>query len=397
MNPPDAWDRLLTSLYDASLDSALWPVVSEMIDEALDVKGNALLIASGPEYEARFFLGVCLYRGQRRVDLEREYLETYYRLDDRLQRLRRLPAGKLLHLTEIYTKQELKTSPAYNDFGARSDGTNSLNVRLCGADGSDFAWVILDPVRADWQDAQTRTIERLLPHVRHCVRVHQAVASANALAGPVFPLLDNARLGVIQLDRRGRIAQLNDSAYRLLRQGNGLGEKHGFLHAWMPGEDTQLKALVAAALPAPSGQAVGGSLCVSRPPKVPGLTLHVHPATVRQTDFGVPNLGALVLIEGLERPLRIDADLVGSVFGLTAAESRVAVLLAEGQTVPDIAALSGRAQSTVRSHLRHIHVKLGVSRRADLVRLVLSVPERGVPAPPLKPMRRVHRHRSAYR
>ena len=64
--------------------------------------------------------------------------------------------------------------------------------------------------------------------------------------------------------------------------------------------------------------------------------------------------------------------------GLTTAESRVAVFLAEGRTVPDVAADSERAENSIRTHLKRIHRKLGVSRRADLVRLVLSVPERAV-------------------
>jgi len=52
----------------------------------------------------------------------------------------------------------------------------------------------------------------------------------------------------------------------------------------------------------------------------------------------------------------------------------VATGLAEGKTVRDIAIASGRAESSIRTYLRRIHHKLGVSRRAHLVRLVLSVP-----------------------
>ena len=49
--------------------------------------------------------------------------------------------------------------------------------------------------------------------------------------------------------------------------------------------------------------------------------------------------------------------------------------------MPEIAVPSGRAPSTVRTHLKGIHRKLGVSRRADLVGRVLSVPARaGTPS-----------------
>ena len=47
--------------------------------------------------------------------------------------------------------------------------------------------------------------------------------------------------------------------------------------------------------------------------------------------------------------MRRDADLVGSVLGVTLAEGQVAILLAEGRTVPDIAVLCGQAQTTLRT------------------------------------------------
>ena len=49
--------------------------------------------------------------------------------------------------------------------------------------------------------------------------------------------------------------------------------------------------------------------------------------------------------------------------GLTPAETEIAVLLAEGRTVRDIAATTGRGYSTVQTHLKHIFTKLGISRR----------------------------------
>ena len=96
-------------------------------------------------------------------------------------------------------------------------------------------------------------------------------------------------------------------------------------------------------------------MAVRHPFVGPELTLRALPATARQMDFGAPDVGALVLIDGLDRPRRLDAGRVGSVLGLTPAESRVAVELAEGRTVPDIAVLAGRAESSIRTHPKRIH------------------------------------------
>ena len=88
------------------------------------------------------------YRGQRREDLEREYLEVYHPIDERVPRLRQLPDSRLVHVTELYTAEELKTSPTYNEIMLRCDHQDSLNVRLDGPDGSHISWGLGDPVTA---------------------------------------------------------------------------------------------------------------------------------------------------------------------------------------------------------------------------------------------------------
>lgn len=71
--------------------------------------------------------------------------------------------------------------------------------------------------------------------------------------------------------------------------------------------------------------------------------------------------------------LPIDPQFVAARLGLTPAQSRVAVALAEGKTVRDIAEAIG-AKSTIRWHLRQINRRLNISTQAQLVRLVLMLP-----------------------
>ena len=54
-------------------------------------------------------------------------------------------------------------------------------------------------------------------------------------------------------------------------------------------------------------------------------------------------------------------------------ESRVAVLLAEGKNVREVASATGRRESTIRTHLKHMFAKHGLTRQADLIRLVLAL------------------------
>ena len=83
----------------------------------------------------------------------------------------------------------------------------------------------------------------------------------------------------------------------------------------------------------------------------------------------------LVLIVEPGRPRRVNPDLVATTLGLTRAESEVAVWLAEGKSVRDIAEATDRTAGAVYWHLQQIYQKQSIARQADLVRLVLSLAE----------------------
>ena len=110
---------------------------------------------------------------------------------------------------------------------------------------------------------------------------------------------------------------------------------------------------------------------------MPRLALHISPVGDSQRDFGPLHVAALVLVVDPASRARIDPELVSQSLGLTPAEGQVAAMLAEGKTVREIAAATGRRESTIRWHLHHICNKHGISRQVELVQLVL--PLAGIP------------------
>lgn len=128
---------------------------------------------------------------------------------------------------------------------------------------------------------------------------------------------------------------------------------------------------MSAALPRLGHLPVGGSLSVQRSASLP-LVVHVHPVTPLRADFGAERLAALVLIRDPDAN-RLDPEVVGEVLGLTPAESRVAVLLATGRSVREIARELGRSEHTARWTLKKVLAKTDTSRQSELVRLLLQL------------------------
>ena len=375
MSGQDRFERLLSSLHAAALDDGLWPAASASIDEVCGSKGNILVSGEGGfNGGVDLFFVRALYRGQRRAELEREYFETYHPVDERMPRLRQLADSRIVHVDALFTGEEKKASPVYNEMMPRSDTGNCLHARLDGPDGSRIVWTLADPVDAEgWTSERVETVGRLLPHLRQFVRVREALVEARALRTTIDGLLETAGLAVILLDRSGGVAEANDRARAILRRCDGLRDEDGRLRAALPEEDEALQGLVARAVPYGGGGA-GGSMTVSRERAGARLLLHASPVGADGTDGPRPGrTGALVLAIDPADRLRLDPDALGRLLGLTPAESHIAASLVEGMSLHDIAAETGRSVVTVKWHLRHVFAKHRLSRQSDLVRLAMSV------------------------
>lgn len=375
MSEQEMFERTLVSLSEAALDDSKLVSAAAMINDLIGATGHSIAYGDPgstltPEvFFARFFAGT-----ERRQDWERAYFAEYWQRDECLPRVLTLPDGELDFTGDLYTDQEKRVSPAYNEFRHVTRSRNGLFTVLDGSDGCRVLWSIADSAEpGGWSGDQIKMIERLAPHVRQFARVRRVLADAGALGASLTELLDNTRSGVIQLDRRGRILAASDRARDILRKREGLTDQGGVLTAATRGERAELKRLLARALPPYGVQGQGGSMTITRGRASAPLVLEVHPTRGSETDHRSWEVAAIVLVvDPLSRP-RVDPRLPATVLGLSPMESRVAVAVATGQSVPDIARALGRAESTVRTHLKRTCRKLGIRRQTELVSAILSL------------------------
>ena len=381
MNRQDLFENILKSLQASVLDDALWPTASALIDEFCGAKGNYLVLCDGAKHDdIDFIFARFCFAGRRDRELEREYFKVYHALDERLPRIRKLPDSQLTPACALFSEEEIGRSEIYNKLLPRIEMRDSLLVRLDGPGDSHIIWGTADPLHGNgWSSGQVEAIEYLLPHLRQFMLSRQALVDASALGSSLVGLLDTVGTGVILLNRRAQVVEANERARALLRRGDAVSDQHGILTATLPEEDVELQRLLGQALPIPGTYAAGGSMLLSRSDLVSRLVLHVNPIGEGLSQRHASRTGALVLLVDPVQEADIDVQRVAALLDLTPAESQVAVSLAQGKTIRDIAAETGRSPTTIRWHIRHIFAKLGVSRQVDLVQLVTSLS--GVPGP----------------
>ncbi|MEZ4253375.1 MAG: helix-turn-helix transcriptional regulator [Polyangiales bacterium] len=152
----------------------------------------------------------------------------------------------------------------------------------------------------------------------------------------------------------------------------------GLFHAWvgfargLPRVHGGPDALVRAELSSRQGHyeiAVGPSATVTRPTSSSACALFEALA-----QFPAPTRGAVLaeILSSLEAaPVHDSGVLVlRERLRITRAEARVALRLADGMLIPELARELQMAEATARTHLRNIFRKTGVTRQVELVTLV---------------------------
>ena len=373
------FERVVKLLQEAAFDDKRWPVVSRLMDELCEVKGNLLVMGDGDATEnVNIYLANFCFRGQRHPELEREYFDVYHGVDERLPRLRRLRDGLLVTEQSLFSDEEKRTSAVYR-FLDDNNKKHGLLARIDALDGARIVWGLGDPVKGtDWSNDQIKKAEMLVPHIRQFGLLRQALADAGAQRAGMSRLLDSLNVGVIWLDRNGRVAAANDRALGYLRDQDGLSEKDGRLCATTPEEDERFRNILGQAVPRSGSPGVGRSMVISRTASMFPLVLHLSPIHEKGMDMPGSRLGALALVVEPSGQTAIDPRLIMELLGLTRAESEVVALLAHGLPARAIAERTGRSLGTVQWHTKRIFAKLGISRQFELVQLVntlIHVPE----------------------
>ena len=179
---------------------------------------------------------------------------------------------------------------------------------------------------------------------------------------PLLRILDRIGCGGIVLSTHGHVLVLNDRARRILGQmfcltESALDELNG------SGRDIVKKLLSRSRSRIQLDSE--NWILIEREDQRP-LIMNAVPVPVLSED--APHT-VLVLIDLDVNPLPTHTALE-RIFGLTQAEARLAILMARGATVTEIAATQGISVATVRAQLASIFGKTHTRRQAELVILL---------------------------
>ena len=217
-----------------------------------------------------------------------------------------------------------------------------------------------------------KELRELLPHLTRALAVQARVERAERRAAEAGEAFDRVALGAILVDGDARPILANRAAKRIAAQEDGFVIAADGLHGGTPGDTRMLQAAIAGV--ARGSSAAGLGLRLSRPSTARPYEVMVVPIRRGRAWAGRRRHSAIVFISDSGPSLVSPVQLVQDLYGLTEAETRLALLLLSGQTLHDATATLGVSRNTAHSHLASIFRKTETSTQAELVAVLLRGP-----------------------
>ncbi|WP_265919729.1 helix-turn-helix transcriptional regulator [Cupriavidus nantongensis] len=219
-----------------------------------------------------------------------------------------------------------------------------------------------------------RRLSHVMPHWVRAARMQQRNFELSGLASLGLAGLDTLDFGVMVLQADLRVRYANSWAEALVQADSHLSLQDGVLRAHSDTLQAVLRKLLDGAMRGRGADAASGSWMHITSGGQP-VPIIVTPLVSRQPVEGPWQLPAAMLLLGnSESRSVLDAGVLTSLFGLSRKESIIAIRLAAGETLNEIAEREFLSPHTVRVHIRDTLRKTGTHRQSELVRLLHLLP-----------------------
>ena len=353
---------LIQHIYLAGADASRWPEFLDAIRAHVDAPnaGLSFVDKSDPSTYVSAAVGIA-------PELIDEYNREYTRIDPFTQAARSLDVrpGFIGLVQDLISDEELVQTEYYQRFGARSGIIGGL-VCFVFADGPLVALIALNRHPGKFfGDYERALFQTLFPHLRTAMQIHRELLRKQQLGRAALATLNRLRSAVFICDDTSRVLHANASARTLRRYVTSdklVGPREGD-HALLR------RAVAAAGSATPPGAPLLIPIDGDDGAQVVAVVRAVEQDPV--LDMCLP-LVAVIIPSPEELTTPESVGQVGSLFGLTRAEARVALSLCAGGTLRDVAQRLSMSYETARSHVKHAYDKTGTATQAQLVSRLLT-------------------------
>lgn len=365
------YSQLLKKLYDGALETPPWNSFLVAVKDLLNLQTSFLFLRYPTHKDEGLMFTSGMFQPVTPETTGNIYTDGYFTADP----LSNLPVGEVVALDDLIERESFNESEFYKICLQPYDIYYTAGVDLEYDNKERFS--VRFTRRFDqgpFTAEECEFIQLISEHIQRAVAYGDKLIRLDSERQLWASSVSGKSIGVVMLDEHGNIVRVNPLAEKCLQEKDGMSQVHNKLHLKNAELNTLLKDYIQEALNAQKKdkQVPIHALAVPRHSNLPDYEVVIKPIPVDPMidSRGSPHLS--VLIYAPEQRSEINLRLLIKLYKLTVTEASVAIMLARGETLDDVAANLDMARNTARAHLRSIFSKTGVTQQSMLVSLVLK-------------------------
>jgi DNA-binding CsgD family transcriptional regulator len=363
----DQLSSLIGRIYDAAADPSLWSGVLAQVADFVG-GGSAALVSRGADK-----LTIQVHHDCGSSLLFRQlFRDRFADIDPLLTSQIEVAADQTISVTDVMPYARFLESVFYLEWMAPQGAVDIAAVVIETSDrGVTLLSVLRHAGHGFVDEAMLERMRLLASHIRRSMTMGRRIEAESRSVADLARVLDGLTTAICLLGEDGRVIRANAACRRLFADADIMTMVGGRIVARGTPVDRILRGLLGKdndeGVPRLQDQveslkSIHGAHYLAR-------------ALVLRREFRQPNdsadLAASVLfVQKASIATSFAADLVARAFKLTRSELRVLIAIVEVGGVPEVAESLGIADTTVKTHLSRLFEKVGVSRQADLVKIV---------------------------
>ena len=366
----DGPGQAIDLIYAAALDAELWPAAMGAIEKLISGCGSLLGIDAAGRPG---FFSVTGYESDAIASFASYYASRSYVWS----LLPKTTEGGVIHDRRIMRPDQRRHDVFANEWAVQYDTGDCVVFSLLKrTDRTAFAVLARPRAGGEFDDRALRVLQRLEPHLRRAVQLRVELDRSEVAEALVLGAIDRLDDGVIFATADGAVTNLNTAAERLLvGAGSGLTVRQGRLCCTSAALTLTLRRLIAQASGVDeAAERQGGALTIPGDLRSRPLTAFCVPLGEARRSSLDRHPTVMLLLSDTAKSRCAPGDLLSALYGLTPAEARLAVRLADGVSLTDAAMELGVAKNTVISQLKSVFQKTQTHRQGELIRLLNAAP-----------------------
>lgn len=368
---------LIPEIYQATVDSAHWDHVLEMVAQLTGSK-SACLYYQDKDLDfantvAQFGCPVNMF-----LDYNRQFakLDTLFNQaasngekEETLCQLFSLEEDNFIDLNSELYENWLKPQGIYHLGRIQFIDDSSRKAAIA---------LLRDEQAGPWREGDIRVVDEIIPHLKRALDIHGEFTRLRLQKDALVQGLDRLVIGLILYDRHARAVYINPTALAIIKShpALALNDQELVLNSSKDNNNLRETILATARIDPEDSWKQSTAIGITHPDEKAPLPILITPMHAHLLTSDLEYEGARVAVflsdPNLQQPISVN-NLV-SVYSLTPSEAQVAISIANGHSINDIATNSNHSSHTIRSQLKSTFRKTGVSRQSDLIKLLLTGP-----------------------